>query len=207
MKTRVLPLALLLLLGGLLFSFGTNNANSEKDADAIRTEAVATYASALTQTIAAAPNFSPTPVIRATSTPVVITATVELLPTFTPHPCFNLRYIRDATIPDGTVMKAGEVFTKTWSVQNTGGCAWRVGFTFRHVGGDPMRGDTVTLTEAIPSGAIRDLSVQLVVPSGQSGLIQSAWRMADLNGVFFGDTLTVNIIVEDASPPTPTAAP
>ena len=104
-------------------------------------------------------------------------------------------------------MKAGEVFTKTWLVQNTGGCAWRPGFTFQHVGGDKMRGEIVTLTEAIPTGAKRELSVQLVVPSGFNGLIQSAWRMADEFGMFFGDTLFVTIQVGEIATPAATNTP
>jgi hypothetical protein len=199
---------LLLILGALLFSCGTNSADQTNvDTDAVRTEAVATYASSLTETLAAAPQSSPTLTVRSTSTPLIVTATIEASPTITPNPCFNLMYISDATIPDGTQMKAGEVFTKTWRVQNIGGCAWRAGFTFRHAGGDPMRGDPVTLTEAIPTGAIRELSVQLVVPGDQSGLVQSAWRMADENGTFFGDTLTVNIVVEGANQPAVTNTP
>lgn len=209
MKTRIISITTLLILGVLLFSCGTNNNNDQTkvDMDAVRTEAVATYASSLTETLAAAPQPSPMLTVDPTNTPFIITPTIEISPTTTPNPCFNLRYIRDVTIADGSSMKAGEVFTKTWEVQNTGGCAWRVGFTFRHVGGDPMRGETVTLTEAIPTGAIRQLSVQLAVPGGQTGLIQSAWRMADENGTFFGDTLTVNIVVEEAGQPAATNTP
>ena len=66
-----------------------------------------------------------------------------------------------------------------------------------------MRGSTVTLTEAIPTGAKREISVELVVPSGVTGLIQSSWRMADENGIFFGDTLSVNITVGDSAVATP----
>jgi hypothetical protein len=95
-------------------------------------------------------------------------------------------------------MKANEVFTKTWYVQNNGSCAWAPGFTFRHVGGERMEGQPLVLTEPIPVGAKREISIQLVVPSGQNGLVQSAWRMSDKNGAFFGDTLTVNIIVGGA---------
>jgi hypothetical protein len=104
-------------------------------------------------------------------------------------------------------MKAGEAFTKTWLVQNVGGCAWRAGFTFNHYGGDGMRGSTVTLTDAIPTGAKREISVQLVVPSGQTGIIESAWRMADENGIFFGDTLSIKIVVGDVTAPTSTSTP
>ena len=100
------------------------------------------------------------------------------------NPCYNLLYIEDRTIPDGTEMKPNEVFTKTWFVQNSGGCAWAPGFTFAHFGGDPMEGEPLVLTEPIPAGAKRELSIELVVPSWSNGLIQSSWRMTDENGSF-----------------------
>lgn len=206
MKSRIPAILIALILGASLFSLGINRTDSP-DADAIRTEAVATFASFLTETLAAAPPTSSTPTIPPAHTPTVPIPTIEFSPTATTNPCFNLLYLADVTVEDGTRMKAGEVFVKTWLVQNIGGCAWRPGFTFRHVGGDPMRGETVTLTEAVPTGARRELSVNLVVPTGQSGLVQSSWRMADENGSFFGDTLSVNIIVEDASAPPPTSTP
>ncbi|MDP1544459.1 MAG: NBR1-Ig-like domain-containing protein [Anaerolineales bacterium] len=208
MKNKILLLLPLLVVGTLLFSCGTNQTDQtpQVDVDAVRTEAVATYASSLTETLVAAstPSLSPTPLV-VTETATAITTTVE--PSPTTNPCFNLLYLDDVTIEDGTQMKPGEVFTKTWLVQNIGGCAWRAGFTFRHFGGDLMRGNIVTLTEAIPTGAKREISVQLVAPSGQNGAIISAWRMADENGNFFGDTLTVEIIVNDPNAPTATPAP
>lgn len=33
-------------------------------------------------------------------------------------------FIADITIPDGTVVEAGETFTKTWRLENSGTCAW-----------------------------------------------------------------------------------
>lgn len=207
MKYKFLIILPLLLVGTLLFSCGTNPSDSapQVDVNAIRTEAVATYASSLTGTPDSTTPASPTPTADFTATPIIETVTLE--PSPTTNPCFNLMYLRDITIEDGTELKPGEVFTKTWEVQNIGGCAWRTGFTFRHFGGDPMRGNTVTLTEAIPTGAIRQLSVQLVVPSGFSGEITSAWRMADENGNFFGDVLTASIVVNDPNAPTATPSP
>jgi hypothetical protein len=210
MKTRILPIAIILILVVLLFSWGTNNAQQAKsvDEDAVRTEAVETYAASLTETLVSVPTVLPTLKVEptsTTSTPTVVTATLE-----TPavaDPCYNLLYIEDRTIPDGTEMKPNEVFTKTWFVQNSGGCAWAPGFTFAHFGGDPMKGKPLVLTEPIPAGAKRELSIELVVPSGQNGLIQSSWRMTDENGAFFGDTLSVNIIVGTATTPTVTKAP
>lgn len=207
MKTRIISILLIGVLITLLFSCGSNTEKQvdPEDVNMARTEAVATFASSLTETLVAVPTVSPTLVINPTFTPEEGTATLES--TSTPNPCYNLFYIADVTIPDNTQMKPGEIFTKTWLVQNTGGCAWRSGFTFQHVGGEAMRGNTVTLMEAIQTGSKREISVQLVVPSDQTGLIQSAWRMADENGNFFGDTLSVNIIVGDASSPIATSTP
>lgn len=207
MKTRILSIIIVLIIGVLLFSYGTNNTEQTDtvDVDTLRTEAVETYASSLTETRVAVPSASPTLTVEATSTPPAITATLE-----TPaiaDPCYNLIWLKDVTIPDGTHLKANEVFTKTWLVQNVGGCAWPPGFTFSHVGGNLMRGQTVTLKEPIPVGAKREISIQLVVPSGQNGLIQSSWRMADADGNYFGDTLSVNILVGNITTPAVTNTP
>lgn len=206
MKYRTVLISLVLILGLFLFSCADNRADQTTavDTNAIRTQAVETFASSLTGTLAA----SPAPFATLTppgATETALSTTPE--PSPTSNPCFNLLYIEDVTIRDGTRMKAGETFTKTWLVQNIGGCAWRPGFTFRHVGGEAMRGNAVTLTEAIPTGAKREISVELVVPSGINGVIESAWQMADENGVFFGDTLFVNIVVGDVTTPAVTNTP
>lgn len=202
MKFRILLIALVAMLGIMLFSCTSNqNQPTENiDVDLIRTQAVSTFASSLTETLVAVPTLFSSPTVDVTSTSLV---TVTLEPSPTTNPCYNLLYISDVTIPDGTQMRAGQVFTKTWLVQNIGGCAWRAGFTFQHVGGERMQGNIVTLSDAIPTGAKREISVELVVPSGLNGLIQSSWRMADENGVFFGDTLIVNIIVGSTATSTP----
>lgn len=205
MKTRIFSIIVILIVGVLLFSCGTNDAEQSGNVDALRTEAVSTYASSLTETLVALPSASATLTVVPTFTAPSVTITIE--PSATVNPCFNLLYIEDVTIPDGTQMKAGEVFTKTWLVQNIGGCAWRAGFTFGHVGGDLMRGNPVILQEPIQTGSKRELSIQLTVPSGQNGLIQSSWRMADDNGNFFGDTLSVNILVGDITTPAVTNTP
>ncbi len=205
---RKISLAALLLVGVLLFSCSTNKTEQTQDVDAIRTEAVATYASLLTETLAAVPTASPTRIAASpTATSGTVTATTTAETPIPVNPCYDLIWLEDRTIPDGTQMKPNEVFTKTWYVQNNGGCAWAPGFTFQHAGGDLMRGETFTFIEPIPVGAKREISIELVVPSGQNGLIQSSWRMADENGNFFGDTLTVNILVGPITTPAVTSTP
>jgi hypothetical protein len=175
------------------------------DLDGIRTQAVSTYAYSLTETLAPPPSISPTVTSLPTFTPAVTTQ--EAGTSAPQRSCYNLLYIEDRTIPDGTVLKANQVFTKTWLVQNNGDCAWAPGFAFRNVGGDSLRGRTVVLRDPIPVGAKREISVELATPSGGTGLVQSSWRMADDRGIFFGDTLSVNIIIGEVQGGTSTSTP
>ena len=190
----------LLIAGLYLMSCAKNVPTPSVDADAIRTEAVSTFASSLTETLVASPTavFTLTPNVSETPT---LSGTASA----PQNTCYNLLFIKDVTIPDGTHLKDNETFTKTWQVQNNGQCAWAPGFTFSHVGGETLRGQTFVLTEPIPVGAKRELSIKMVAPSGMNGLVQSSWRMADASGAFFGDTLTVNIMV--GNPATATATP
>jgi hypothetical protein len=208
MKTRIISITVILILGVLLFSYTANNTKPTDgvDVNALRTEAVETYAASIvTEVPVTVPSTFPTLTVEPTLTPTAGTPTLE-----TPEiadPCYKLLWIEDRSIPDGTQLKPNEVFTKTWFVQNNGGCAWAPGFTFKHFGGDQMRGQPIKFTEPIPVGAKREISIKLIVPSGQTGLIQSSWRMTDENGNFFGDTLSVNITVGSTATPSATQAP
>ena len=211
MKTKILSILILLILAATLFSCGGQEPDpiTSMDFSAVQTLAVETFAAGLTQTAEALPTFTPTPTIEPTIT-LTPTVTSEVGATPTKNDCYNLLYLQDVTIPDGTVMKPNEAFTKTWLVQNTGGCAWAPGFTFVNVGGDAMRAATLKLAKAIPVGTKYELSVEMVVPTGTYGIIQGAWRMAYEEGQYFGDTLFISIKVEDpngTATPTPTATP
>ncbi len=206
MKTKLASIFILALSLVLLFSCGTREEPRDvgMDFSAAQTQAVATFAAGLTQTAEALPTLTFTPTVEPTLT-LTPTPTGEALPTPTKNACYKLLWITDLSIPDGSVMKANERFTKTWLVQNVGGCAWAPGFTFSNVGGDPLGAQPLKLAKPVPSGAKYELSVEMVVPSGVYGLIQSSWRMAYEPGMYFGDTLSVNIVVEDPNaPPTPT---
>jgi hypothetical protein len=54
--------------------------------------------------------------------------------------CNNLAFIRDVSIPAGTVIGKGQEFTKTWKVQNTGTCDWMYQYTLVLVGGEAYGG-------------------------------------------------------------------
>src|SRR5215211_5720715 len=46
-------------------------------------------------------------------------------------------FVEDVTVPDNTRLTAGEEFTKTWKLQNTGSCTW-TDYTIAFVSGDRM---------------------------------------------------------------------
>ena len=170
----------------------------------VQTMAVSTFASSLTQTAEAMPTDIPT--ITPTPANTVVATFAPLNANGTPgtevgNPtasCYRLVYISDVTISDHTQMTAGEKFTKTWSVQNTGGCAWQPGFKFTFVGGNPMSGSTFVLPQAVNPNDQYQISVPMVAPT-TTGDATGTWRMSDTNGTFFGDPLTVVITVTSAA--------
>lgn len=213
MTTRKLvKFKVLLILGLLLSACGPSAAELTPtvNPDAVRTEAVSTFAFGLTQTALAQPTNtptltpSPTATIATAATLAASTSTTAQAGTGTS--CYNLTFAADVTIPDNTQMTAGQSFTKTWRVQNNGSCAWAPGFRFSLVAGDAMSGQTLTLSQPVAAGATTELSIPMTVPGGKTGTIRGDWRMADDKGVFFGEQVYVQIVVGDAAPTASTPA-
>src|SRR5512143_4176374 len=135
------------------------------------------------------------PTSTETFTPEPATETASTA-SISPTPsCYRLKYLQDVSIPDNTIMTPAQVFTKTWQVQNTGLCAWRTGFKLVLIGGDAMGGSPYVLPATANPGAKVELSVKMVAPTNQTGIVQGTWRMSDENGNLFGDALTVVIVV------------
>jgi hypothetical protein len=178
--------------------------------DEIKTQAVGTFAADLTQTALANPTATPT--LPNTPTPFATLALGTPLGTLAAgtvsgaNTCNRLVYVRDVTIPDNTAMTPGQTFTKTWEVQNSGSCAWDAGFKFALIGGDAMGGQTVTLAQPVAAGGATQLSVAMTAPTNKSGTLQGAWRMSTATGTYFGDQLTVVIVVGGAGGSAPATA-
>lgn len=213
------------MVAGILLSScgGQNNASPTQDLGAILTAAVGTVVESVIQTqtaLAPSATVSPTMTPSPTETPFIPTLEARL-PTATPiylpilvsptgtqytptvNPstlasgCNNLLLIRDETIPDGTVFKPGDNFTKTWKVANTGTCDWVYLYRLVFSGGDRMGGAPQRLAKVIAPGKWTQISVDLRAPT-ESGKYTGYWRFGDQSGNGFGSTLTVSIVV--ASP-------
>jgi hypothetical protein len=172
--------------------------------EAIQTAAAQTVIAQLTQqapTITPTPAFTNTPNVTATPTLAQPTATK---PAPTAANCANYLFISDVTIPDGTQMPAGQEFTKTWRVQNTGTCTWTTNFKLAFSFGEAMGGQTVPFATAVTTGQKVDISVNLKVPN-KTGKLTGVWVLMDDKGQHFGATLTVVINVGAVSP-TPTGS-
>lgn len=100
----------------------------------------------------------------------------------------GLAYIADFSIPDGTIMHAGQIFEKTWKVRNNGALPWQPDYSLVFVSGSPL----ASVPEvALPYTDIHYealLSVQMIAPS-QAGQYMSNWRAQNSQGDPFGSTL------------------
>ena len=67
------------------------------------------------------PATQPPVVIPTQSQPTAVPATpTKVPPTPTPLPCYQVQFVNDITIPDGTKIVAGNNFTKTWRLRTSG---------------------------------------------------------------------------------------
>lgn len=94
-------------------------------------------------------------------------------------------FYADLTIPDGTLMRPGETFTKTWRVRNNGTCAWENGYVLVFAGGEIMGGPFRQDLERTAPGEIRDISIDLTAPA-YGGQYLGNWWFEDGQGRVFG---------------------
>lgn len=173
-----------------------------------------------TATMTPLPTFTPfstDPPSLATPTFVFYTATLGTLtlstpaatgtlPTPTVNPnllasgCNNLAFVRDVTMPSGSVVQKRQDFTKTWKVQNTGTCDWMFQYRLVLISGDAGGAESDYIRKQVAVWSWNEVSVFGTAPNSL-GTYTSYWRMADGAGRPFGETLVLSFVVA-AEPPT-----
>lgn len=102
--------------------------------------------------------------------PSTLTSTPEIIltPTFAvtidPNCTESAVLLRDVTILDGTLVKPGEKFTKTWEFLNNGTCPW-IGYTLKFAAGDQM---SAPLSAPVAETLLKEkvqVSVELTAPT------------------------------------------
>ncbi|MBI4786302.1 MAG: hypothetical protein HY782_04570 [Chloroflexi bacterium] len=116
----------------------------------------------------------------------------------------NAIFVADVTVPDGTVLAAGQPFNKIWRVRNNGTCAWGSDYQYVFIGGEAMATTTMIAVPNTAAGATADLLIAMVAPTAPGAHV-GQWRMRAPNGALFGNTMNVTINVLGAAPP-PAAA-
>jgi hypothetical protein len=117
-------------------------------------------------------------------------------------PCDTAAFISDVTIPDNTIFKPNQAFTKTWRLQNSGTCSWSTAYGVSFLGGDLMKAPTTyTLQAVVAPGQSLDLSLKMVAPATPK-TYKGTWKLKNAGGTAFGDSFYVQIIVK-----APTATP
>lgn len=95
------------------------------------------------------------------------------------------RYVADITVPDHTLLQAGETRKKTWRVRNTGVTTWGEGYTLRHVRDDNLSTvDRIPLPPAEPGQSV-DISIDLTAPSSP-GEHKTSWKPFNSQNKDFG---------------------
>lgn len=119
--------------------------------------------------------------------PTAIPATpTRVPPTATPIPCYQVQFVDDLTIPDGTKIVAGNSFTKTWRIRNSGSCTWDTRFDIGFVDGTQMTSAKFwDLKQEVKPGSTVDISIDMTAPS-TTGTYQANFQMVNPNGVRFG---------------------
>ena len=121
-------------------------------------------------------------------------ATVQA-PTKAPA-CNNIMgYINDVNYIDGTVVGAGTKFVKEWEVINYSDCNWDEKYHLFFISGNQMGAPDFIEIPHIPIGAKGKISVELTAPT-EPGEYRSEWKLFGADNLFFGESLTVNIVVE-----------
>jgi hypothetical protein len=89
-------------------------------------------------------------------------------------------------IPDGTIMKPGNVFTKTWQIKNSSSCTWDTTYKIIFWDGNVLGGAYFyNLPQAVAPEGVVDISLVLTAPA-EEGNFESYWMLQTPNNVPFG---------------------
>lgn len=117
--------------------------------------------------------------------------------------------IIDVTIPDDTIMKPDQSFTKVWQLMNAGTCTWSSDYALVWFSGEQFNASTtIPLAGDVAPGKTIEISVDMTSPE-TPGTYQSNWKLRNPAGVLFGigpegrSPFWVRIVVETSTTITP----
>lgn len=116
---------------------------------------------------------TPAPTRETPSQTPSITATETPAPTATPQSGNEAGHLAGETIPDGTVLEAGEDFVKSFTLENVGETTWNESYRlvlFASPQGETLgAAESVTLGETVSPGEKIEISIPLTAPQNPGG--------------------------------------
>ncbi len=184
-RIRMLIVPVILLIASLACNL-PSTANSTPAAistlNALYTEAAQTVQAVSTSAGSETPLPSPT-------SPFPAYPTATFFPTSTSAPlvlCDAALFVKDVTVPDGTLFGRDVNFTKTWRIKNVGICSWTPSYALVFISGNGMGAPTaVSLPGNVNPGDTVDISVNMTTPNNNGHYI-GYWKLRDASGVLFG---------------------
>ena len=101
----------------------------------------------------------------------------------------------DATIPDGTIVAPGSSLDKQWLVQNSGTCNWDTRYRLRLISGDALGASLEQALYPARAGTQANLRILFIAPQ-ESGEYVSEWQAFDANGIPFGESFFIKVVVQ-----------
>ena len=209
-KTRNVLFILLVSLSLIMSACGSSASNDS----VIATSVAMTVQAQNTQQTLFTPTLLPTvevPTDLSSPAPTQDTGATPLPPTAPApgsvdvKPCYSANFIKDVTIPDGTIVTPGQVFMKTWRVINSGSCAWDSTYKLVFYDGDIMGGGYVyAFPGAASPGQTVDIPVQLYAPT-DPGTYTGTWMIEAPDKTMIGvgqynQPLSVKVVVTAGTP-------
>jgi hypothetical protein len=132
-----------------------------------------------------------------TLTPSIQASGTVVRPAGTDGPrCDDSLFVEDVTIPDGMVLKPGDLFNKTWRFKNTGLCSWTTSYAIGYAYGAVMHGSETKMPISVSPGYTVDITVKFTAPAVNCWY-GSWWRLKNARGDYFGDFVYVSVIVSN----------
>ncbi len=116
-------------------------------------------------------------------------------PTVTPTCIDGLSYLKDLTIPDGTVVHPGDTLDKRWLVENSGTCNWDSRYRLKLVSGPNMGAKEEQALYPARGGTQLTIALQFLAPA-EAGSFRSAWQAYNPQGEAFGDPFYIEVAVQ-----------
>ena len=199
MKKSMLVITLVLIFSVVLVGCNLPKQETpESQVDLLNTAAAQTIQAQQTQ-IAQATEVPPTEEVKPTqelptdeetetaTEPPVPTNTSTPAPTNTPQgKCDQAAFVSE-TIPDGSDFSPGQVFTKTWTLKNSGTCTWNADYDVVFFSGNALgapAAKSLTAGTVAPGQSIQ-ISLELQAPTA-SGTHRGDFKLRNAAGVLFG---------------------